>query len=187
MEFLALAACSEFPNDNPALHGGAIWVGATLGEPHCETRLAGEAPPAADGPVSEEPVVIEAVAAEREPATNPTPPAIEADDESDDIEIVDEIAIDDPIEESPAPVEVEPLPAVAAEPLPAVEPPHALDAFALFVDAVEGVARGAGATEASMTALAVLLGRARLDASATEADRTLRAQALAWQGILRGE
>ena len=177
VDFLALAACSEFPNDNPALHGGAIWVGATLGEPYCETRQA--------------PTV-----GEREPATDPTPPVIEADDESDDIEIVDEIAIEDPIDESPAPVEAvvahaeaasEPEAAPGPEPLPAVEATAEIDPFALFVQAMEDVARSAGAGDAAMATLAMLLGRSRLDASATDADRTLRAQALAWQGILRGE
>lgn len=210
MDFLAFAACSEFPNDNPALHGGAIWVGATLGEPLCETRRPLEPPPQqeVDRCHDNDRPLIEAAVGDGETTTDPTPPVMEADDEHDDIEIVDEIAIEDPIDESPAPVEATatvaedfvadppPHPGVALErqtvvaetETPASEQPSpGIDAFALFVQAVEGVARAAGATEASMTALAVLLGRARLDASATDAERTLRGQALAWQGILRGE
>jgi len=37
MQRVRVAACSEFPNDNPALHDGSIWVSTTIGgEVECE-------------------------------------------------------------------------------------------------------------------------------------------------------
>jgi hypothetical protein len=107
---------------------------------------------------------------------------LEADDEGDDIEIVDHLPIDDAIDESPD------LPETSVAEGPPDEPRNeAPDPFATFVLVVDAVARTAGAGVEAMTLLGAILGRARLDASAGEADRSLRAQALAWQAILRGE
>ncbi len=86
------------------------------------------------------------------------------DDDTDDIEIVETLALDDAVDESPPD-----------------------DPFAMLVAVLEDVARVAGADDSMLATLACLLGRARLDASAPETHGTLRAQALAWQGILRGE
>jgi hypothetical protein len=193
-----LAACAEFPNDNPGLHRGAIWYGAELGgRPVCERP---EGPPLAVPAMSEpEPPPGPPVEALVEPPTEPTPPVIEADDETDDIEIVEHPAFDDAIEESPLPPEVPPVEAqraveatgialasaVPAAPESSVE--AAADPFVMLVAVLEDVARSAGAGEGAMTTLLCVLGRTRLDASAPDGTDVLRSQALAWQGILRGE
>jgi len=61
------------------------------------------------------------------------------------------------------------------------------DPFAMLVSVIEDVARRAGADDEAMATLARLLGRARLEDSDDASSRALRAQALAWQGILRSE
>ncbi|MGD0527840.1 MAG: hypothetical protein ABSE49_22090 [Polyangiaceae bacterium] len=179
-----LAACAEFPNDNPGLHRGAIWYCAdVIGAAVCErpetlivaTRVWADEPPP--------PVEVAS-----EPATDPTPPVLEADDDVDDIEIVETLAFDDTIDESPLPPplpESEPEVIVAA--VESVAPPPADDPFVMLVAVLEDVARNAGADDATLATLACLLGRTRLGAGAPEGHATLRAQALAWQGILRGE
>jgi hypothetical protein len=96
----------------------------------------------------------------------------------DDIEIVETLAFDDAIDESPEP------PAPVTESAP---PPASDDPFVTLVATLEEVARAAGADDAALGTLLCLLGRTRLDASAPDTSHTLRAQALAWQGILRGE
>ena len=68
-----------------------------------------------------------------------------------------------------------------------VAPPPSDDPFAMLTAVLEDVARAAGADEAMLATLACLLGRTRLGASAPDGHAALRAQALAWQGILRGE
>ena len=176
---MELQPAAEFPNDNPALHDGALWVVRELGEaPTCERRVA-EIPEVEPVMVAEAPVVA------KEPPTQiPAPPVVEADDEEDDIEIVGELSFEEAIDESPAPPDA---PATEAEtPMAAGEAPSA-NPFEFFVVAVEDVARAAGANDDAMSMIAVLVGRARLDASASEEHKTLRTQALAWQGILRGE
>ncbi|HEY6459319.1 MAG TPA: hypothetical protein VIY73_04185 [Polyangiaceae bacterium] len=185
MAFRALA-CAEFPNDNPELHAGAIWYCAELVGPPVWER-----PRACEPEVEAVGAAAAAVAPASEPATDPTPPVLEADDAEDDLgfEIVDELPIEDPIDESPGLPEalaapVTPESEVAAHDEPARE---ASDPFATFVTVVEDVARTAGAGIDAMTLLAAILGRARLDASACDTDRSLREQALAWQAILRGE
>jgi hypothetical protein len=166
-----LAACAEFPNDNPGLHLGAIWYGGDLtGAPACERPALPIVPP---------------VLAVSEAPTDPTPPVIEADDDADDIEIVETLAFDDAVDESP-----EPAPLAFPEAAPATEsvaPTATDDPFVTLVATLEDVARVAGADDAMRATLLCLLGRTRLDASAPDTHHTLRAQALAWQGILRGE
>jgi hypothetical protein len=93
-------------------------------------------------------------------------------------EVVDELVFEDTIEESP-----EPACTSAPEPPPADE-----DAFATLVRVVEEVAMASGAGADAMTMLRVLLGKTRLEAGATDAAaKEKRAQAVAWQAILRGE
>lgn len=167
----APAACAEFPNDNPGMHLGAIWYCAdVVGAAVCER------------PELPVPPVVLAVT---EPPTDPAPPVIDADDDLDDIEIVETLALDDAVDESPEPPEV-PVPEIAHVP-ESVAPPATDDPFAMLVAVLEDVARVAGADDSVLATLACLLGRTRLEASAPEAHGTLRAQALAWQGILRGE
>jgi hypothetical protein len=104
-----------------------------------------------------------------EPATDPAPPVVEAEDEVDDIEIVEDLAFD-AIDESPPPPE------------PAPEDP-----FVTLVRVVEDVAKGAGADEAALLLLRTLLGQLRPEAGAPAEHVRARAEAAAWQGILRGE
>jgi hypothetical protein len=166
-----LAACAEFPNDNPGLHRGAIWFGADVtGEPSFEPQLAGIREQGNGNGNAESGV--------GDPPTDPTPPVVEADADTDDIEIVETLPFDDAVDESPEP------PSVPEEP---VAPVADACPFATLVAVLEEVARAAGADDEAMSTLACLVGRARLDAAAPAESHTLRAQALAWQGILRGE
>jgi hypothetical protein len=166
------------------MHRGAIWYCADVVGPAVCERPELPAPPV--------------VLAVTEPPTDPAPPVLDADDQTNDIEIVQTLALDDAIDESPEPPEV-PVPHVAhvahvahvlesVAPVPeSVAPPAPDDPFAMLVAVLEDVARVAGADDPMLATLACLLGRTRLDASAPEAHGVLRAQALAWQGILRGE
>jgi hypothetical protein len=206
VDFHGVTACAEFPNDNPALHEGAFWVVREIGQAlACERRVAEvleeEAVKVAEEPVVEVAAavaVVEEPIVAKEPSTDPAPPVFEAEDEEDDIEIVEELSFEGAVDESPAPPEAPVIEARATEtetraPMPDVETPEVADeappadAFALFVAAIEDVARAAGAKDDAMSTIAVLMGRSRIDAAASEEHRTLRAQALAWQGILRGE
>jgi hypothetical protein len=159
-----LAACAEFPNDNPGLHLGAIWYcGEVTGAAVCERPF---------------PIAIPVPCSPVESPTDPTPPVLEADDAADDIEIVETLTFEDAVDESPEP---------RAPLLESVAPPATDDPFVTLVATLEDVARAAGADDAALETLLCLLGRTRLDASAPDTSHALRAQALAWQGILRGE
>lgn len=81
----ARSGCSEFPNDNPALHDGAVWIcRAPCGPARAVVRAARPAPEAlwesepASGETPPE-APREAVATQRAPATNETPEAAPAD------------------------------------------------------------------------------------------------------------
>src|SRR5580704_3190488 len=115
VESRALAACAEYPNDNPGLHRGAIWMcpGVT-GPATCDRRvveapalpvdaedcpLEAPAPPlevlecALEAPATAIEALdcaLEAPAPPLEAATDPTPPVLETADGDDggDIEIV---------------------------------------------------------------------------------------------------
>jgi hypothetical protein len=148
----ARTPCSELPNDNPGLHRGAVcFVAEVTGSPVFE----------------------------RAQAECPVPAASDADEEGDDIEIVDELAFD-AVDESM----VDDL-AFDAVDESMVDGPA--DPFATLVSLVEDVARTAGADDGAMATLARLLGRGRLEDSDDASSRAMRAQALAWQGILRSE
>jgi hypothetical protein len=101
---------------------------------------------------------------------------VEADDEADDIEIVEDLAFDDAIDESPAPPGSQSPTSCGAD-----------DPFLRLVRVLEDVARGAGADDAALGTLRVILGQQRIDASTPADHQRMRAEALAWQGILRGE
>jgi hypothetical protein len=173
------AACAEFPNDNPALHCGAIWYCAELeGAAVCER-------PALDPPM----VLEEPAPRALEPATplepsvlDPDASVLDLDDCGDDIEIVDDLAFDDAIDESsPCPARNEP------------ESHEARDPFAILVAILEEVALASGAGDEGLALLRVLVGRTRPGAAGAQdgpdqpPDATLRAQAHAWQGVLRGD
>jgi hypothetical protein len=114
-----------------------------------------------------------------EPATDPAPVVVDADDETDDIEIVEDLAFDDAVDES-----IPPPPLAAAEP---EEPAAPGDPYLTLVRVLEDVATSAGAGDAALTTLRTLLGQLRIETGASPDHQRLRAQALAWQGILRGE
>jgi hypothetical protein len=175
-----IAACAEFPNDNPALHEGAIWTCAGVTAPvTCETR-AGEAPTMQD--VAEVPAVV------AEPPTEPTPPVCAVDDEpppeaalvedegegeGEDIEIVAELPLEDVLYESVPPADA--------------TPPTTDDPYVALVRVLEQVALDAGASEAAVVTLRAVLGQLRIEPGAPADHQRMRAEALAWQGILRGE
>jgi prevent-host-death family protein len=138
-------ACSEFPNDNPGLHQGAIWLGAKIAPASCEL-----------------PPRIEHAALA--PLHEPHEDAI--DEESEPIEIVDDLAFADgdfgPSDDEPCETEA------------------AVDPFARLAGVLTDVARTFGADAKAAAQLDVVLG---LEAS----DALVPAQTLAWRGILRGE
>jgi hypothetical protein len=115
----------------------------------------------------------DAMIAVAEPPTDPTPPVLEADDDIDDIEIVDELQFDEVIDES-----VDVMADVKAEPD---------DPFLALVDVLEAVARGAGAGDAALASLRLVLGRERVTEGTSDELLVLREQAAAWQAVLRGE
>jgi hypothetical protein len=98
---------------------------------------------------------------------------VDADDEADDIEIVENLAFDDAVDESPS--------------RPDHEPPASDDPFLTLVDVLEDVARSAGADESVLLTLRTLLGQHRIDAGAPADHQRVRGEAVAWQAILRGE
>lgn len=171
----ALAACAEFPNDNPGLHRGAIWLCEEIAaEPVCKRPSAAAAPVVLLEDV--EPAAIEvAPAAVLEPT--PTQPAElvldidEALEGMEAVEVVDELVFDDAIDESPAPVEP-----VAQE-----------NPFATLARVLEEVTRASGGGDDAVAHVRALLGQTRLDGSAASESQQLRAQANAWQAILCGE
>jgi hypothetical protein len=195
------SACAEFPNDNPALHRGAIWFCPELGAaPVFEAPIALEAPAPIEAPARSEEVVLpeapalpeppmlleapmlpEPTPLVEEPATDPTPTVVDADDETDDIEIVEDLAFDDAIDESVPPPPPEPVHEEHQE------PPAPDDPYLTLVRVLEDVATGAGADEAAMATLRTLVGHLRIEAGASPDHQRVREQALAWQGILRGE
>jgi hypothetical protein len=127
-----------------------------------------------------------------EPTTEPVPPVLDADDPLDDldvdglIEVVDELIFEHAVDESPeAPValsHVDNEPATLES-----EPPAAEDPFVVLVRVLEDVALASGAGEEALVTLRMLLGRTRLEAGAAAEMQQLRAQAAAWQVLLRGD
>jgi hypothetical protein len=148
VEHRTVTPCAEFPNDNPALHAGAIWLCLDLtGAAVCERPLEPELPAALEAEV-------------------------EADDDVDDIEIVDEL----PVIEGLVMLDESPEPAPASD-----------DPFVALGDVLEAVARGAGASQDAAHVLRVVLGRERVSSETGDELLVLREQAAAWQAILRGE
>jgi hypothetical protein len=179
VENRTVTACAEFPNDNPALHRGAIWLclevtgAAVCKRPPPEAVVVAEVLVAEAPPEPEIEVVVAYPVAD--PPTDPTPPVLEAEDDADDIEIVDELAFDEVIDESP-------VPEVVNEGEPAEEDP-----FVALAGVLEAVARAGGAGEAAIASLRIVLGRERVTGETSDDLLVLREQAAAWQGILRGD
>ncbi len=189
MEVLAVTACSEFPNDNPSLHRGAIWMCPEVtGPAACEppaTLPAGEPKVTVTVP---EPIVLaidELVADLVGEGGTESVDDDESDDESDDenadedededtIEIVDELRFDEVVDESVVD-ECAELPRVAEDP------------WAQLAATLESIARDAGASDAAVGAIRVVLGRERVSAETGDELLVLREQAVAWMAVLRGE
>jgi hypothetical protein len=189
VENRTVTACAEFPNDNPALHRGAIWLcldvtGAAVCELPAPEVLAEILAAAVVADELQEPEIEVVVATPlAEPPTDPTPPVLEAEDEADDIEIVDELAFDEVIDESPLPEVVN---ASGSESDGGIEPAQD-DPFVALAGVLEGVAGAAGASEGAIASLRIVLGRERVTAETGDDLLVLREQAAAWQGILRGD
>jgi hypothetical protein len=161
-----VAACSEFPNDNPALHLGSIWVALAIGSPPgCELPVQGAEVQAAPAAV--------AVWGEGNDASGDQDNA--PDDDAEPIEIVDDLGFDE-VES-----EIESMLTIGAghAQAPAGEA-VAADPFLTLVTVVKDVAVSFGADPSSAAQLDSLLG---LQSS----DEAVPPQALAWRGILRGE
>jgi hypothetical protein len=160
--------CAEFPNDNPSLHRGAVWFCAEL---RGEATFEAPAAPATTA----------------EPATDPAPPVLEANDASDDIEIVEDLGFDGDIEDESVPPPSCEVTTEAPEGPASTASSPADDPFLTLVRVLEGVAASAGADPLALTALRTVLGQLRIDADASDDQQRMRREALAWQGILRGE
>jgi hypothetical protein len=126
---LRVATCSEFPNDNPALHRGAVWVSTAIGgEVLCELPISRpelEAAAAAP-PLGEEFYEPDAL------------------DDGEPIEIVDDLGFD----------EIESKPAESEAPEDAVAP----DPFLTLATVVKDVARTFGADASGTARLDLILG-----------------------------
>jgi hypothetical protein len=177
------AACAEFPNDNPALHRGAIWRCADPCEP-----ASVEAPVGPFGAV-----------AVREPVSPRLVAAFDADEGEfgGDIEIVDELVFDgDFVQEGAVLVALPGAPA------------HSDDPFVVWMQRVEDAVRSAGGGADLVRGLSWLVGegppgsctlpdasaRALAEGDLVErgSDGLARSERLtravdAWKGILRGE
>jgi hypothetical protein len=181
----AIAACAEFPNDNPGLHRGAIWRCVEIGGAAvCEradapSRADGDAgslestltePLAlahagpADDAVEDVAMLLAEVAAmvERAEAVEPVKPAAAVEDMAEvlhEAEQNDEhIDVVDDLAFDDAAVEGAP-----DEPTPDREETSGTDPFAVLVRVLEEVARGAGCPEDILVGLRVVLGAARVD------------------------
>ncbi len=178
------ARASEFPNDNAALHRGAVWV---THEPCAQWEAERSATPApslaasASVAVAQAPAVVQAVAA---PAPSPDLPTLLDDDPPDDIEVVEEL---DPIELDLSQVDDDP--------------------FATFIRTLVEVATDAGCEKAAAILPALLDGGrvvpgvlpqavsdallgsgvlARTDGGLVGGE-SFRKTAAAWRAILRGD
>lgn len=158
-----------------------------MAEVEAEVEAVAEAEVEVEAPVA----VAVAVAddADAETGTDPGPPVLEADDEADDIEfegegpledieIVEDLVIENAVDEAPS---------LPPPPQSTSTPPASDDPFDALVAVLEEVARGAGATDAAMHTLRVLLGRERIGADAPAEHSAMRTAAAAWSAILRGE
>jgi hypothetical protein len=213
----AAAACSEFPNDNPALHRGAIWccldLGAeavclvavppveilTTGSNQAQVVAADQRSEGADAgavdagepaePTPTEPIAVAAAVGE----------AAEAQDADEiEVEIQDEIALSEVILEEPH-AEVGRVEETATT---------SDDAFVRLGDVLEATARAAGCGGEAIRCLRALLGFERIDPEGWDragVEALLAAgllergehgflrsegfarQVLGWQGVLRGE
>jgi hypothetical protein len=167
-------ACSEFPNDNPQLHHGALWVPLAIGAPPscvfpAQSRHAEILPPP---PPEAEERGVERLA---------------EDDDAEPIEIVDDLGFDDgfddaidesPTQESAMVIAEAAIDAASGDEAEAAAP--GADPFARLAGLVKDVARTFGADEDGAARLDTLLGL-------HVADAAVAPHAAAWRGILRGE
>jgi hypothetical protein len=205
--FRCVALCAEYPNDNPSLYREPVQsvrvpeAPEPAAQPEPEPLAELELEPIVQSePLSESESVAESVSVSAsesasesvsesvsepvsvvaESGTDPTPPVLEADDETDDIEIVEDLVIENAVDEAQ-------VDEAHVEEAPSMPPPAPDDAFDALVAVLEEVARGAGAADTSMQTLRVLLGRERIAPDAPPEHTSLRTAAAAWQAILRGE
>lgn len=175
-------ACSEFPNDNPHLHHGALWVPLAIGEPP-SCVFSSPLPRAEMLPP---------------PPPEPEEPTIEVlaeDDGAEPIEIVDDSGFDHAVDEGPTRESMTVIAEAATDEAARIEEaPRAeeasideaemaavnADPFARLAGLVKDVARTFGAGEDDAATLDTLLG---LDS----AGAAVEPHAAAWRGILRGE
>jgi hypothetical protein len=193
----APAACAEFPNDNPALHGGAIWrCTEVVGTLSCVVPIR---VPVVETVVEPGPTQIRPVDLVAFEAIEALEPRDEAENDDAAIEIVDDLDFSDlDIEDGPStlPGDVTPSDTQADDP------------FARLVDVLGDAARALGGDDRSLICLRALFGLARADAIAPAEHATqallagqvlvrgakglapaneFTSQVLAWQGVLRGE
>jgi hypothetical protein len=176
----AIAACAEFPNDNPALHRGAIWCCVEIGgQAVCEravapspkeddvapveptpTEPAALAHATADDLAQDVAMLVEEVAALVEPLKSVEPFVLAEPDEA-AAEAHDEIA-----EADEAIVIVDELAfdsVVVEEAPPARDEAPGADPFAVLLRVLEDVARIGGCPEETLVGLRVVLGATRVD------------------------
>jgi hypothetical protein len=188
-----IALCSEFPNDNPSLHEGAIWRCTEIGaSASCEVPLPNEIP--------------SQVIAMAEPIefgnADVADGAVELEEDVGTVEVAEDFTFEDDFEAE------ETRGHSTAGESQELTTETTLDMFETFVGVLEEVVIASGGDTRAVACLHALLGQSRLegvavDDSVTEAlvagalvvrtDRglvrapTFTALVLAWQGILRGE
>jgi hypothetical protein len=177
-----VAACAEFPNDNPALHLGAIWrCAGALGAPVCER------------PALAPHHVMQATRDLAQTASD------DEHEEHEEIEIVDDLTFDDAVDEA----------AVGGSPVaPQTCSAGDDDPFAMLVGVLEEVTRSHAAGDDAVTGLRALLGVTRLGglslgeiasealiagnvvvpaARGVSRSEWFAGQVRGWQSILRGQ
>lgn len=169
------AACAEFPNDNPALHRGAIWrCTEVLGTLSCELPA----------PLSIPETVLESSHAQAGPAERVGFEVLEAaepcDDPEDDeaaIEIVDDLDFD-----------VDPFARLVDVLGDAARALGADECTLVGLRALFGLARADAIAPSENAAQALLAGQVLVrGAKGLTRANEFTSQVLAWQGVLRGE
>ena len=203
--------CAEWPNDNPALHGGATWIClATTGPASAiapERVVALDAGERETVPVALESGVIAASMREAEPEPDTSLEALAAavgvvleGDDDEELIVVEELPpLDDAVEiEGPGIAKTSGM--RPAAPTETIAPPRGDDAWTMFVSALADVAIGVGSPHAASLVTGLLVHAdtdslpADLAPALAEANvmrdgavtAAFAAKVDAWRGIVRG-
>jgi hypothetical protein len=171
------APCSEFPNDNPALHGGSSWFASDeRGRLSCVLPTKVQTEEADAQPVAVVPEAEPVTQPELDHAVNVAAFEAELEEEPGLIEVVEELSVDGMVDEFEPSTEAlacndglegeeEGVMSVPSEPPPAEEgSPAPTDPFARLVFALEETALSLGARAPGVACVRALFGTTRWDA-----------------------